>query len=227
MIRRRVCKRGIFSFYTNDLYVGRALNLTGEYGEDELTFMSQFVRLDRACVQAGANIGLFPIFLSRMCPRVFTAEPQIPLFELLITNIRDNKITNIEAFPGAFGSQAGTIECPMMDYVGEGDFCGVGLGGEPRPKSYPMDVTTIDSFVKGVRVGLIQLDVEGMEIEALRGAKDTIERDHPTILIENNYKESPQREALRDFMHERGYRFELATEGNLLATPKEVALCPE
>jgi len=62
------------------------------------------------------------------------------------------------------------------------------------------DLVTIDSIMKDYNdCNLIYLDIEGMEYEALIGAKETINKYKPVIVIENkgiNKKFTP--ELIRD-----------------------------
>ncbi|MGH6680368.1 MAG: FkbM family methyltransferase, partial [Bradyrhizobium sp.] len=52
------------------------------------------------------------------------------------------------------------------------------------------------------RVDLIKLDVEGMELEALEGARITIERCRPVMLVETIKSDD---KALRSFLEQSGY----------------------
>jgi hypothetical protein len=62
-------------------------------------------------------------------------------------------------------------------------------------------------------VDLIKIDIEGMEMEALEGARQLIEKCHPILLIEQI---KTVRERLRAWIQERGY--EVIDAGiNLLA----------
>lgn len=49
-----------------------------------------------------------------------------------------------------------------------------------------VDTITIDEVAAGERIGLIKLDIEGAEVDALMGAIKTIERDRPAIICEVN-----------------------------------------
>ena len=63
------------------------------------------------------------------------------------------------------------------------------------------------------RVDLIKIDIEGMEMEALEGARQLIEKCHPILLIEQI---KTVRDRLRAWIQERGY--EVIDAGiNLLA----------
>jgi hypothetical protein len=53
------------------------------------------------------------------------------------------------------------------------------------------------------RVDLIKIDIEGMEMEALEGAREMIERSSPVLLIESI---KADRETIRTWLQDRGYR---------------------
>jgi FkbM family methyltransferase len=66
--------------------------------------------------------------------------------------------------------------------------------------------TTIDSFeYKGL--GLIKLDVEGQEVNALNGALQTLNKHRPVIMIEVKY----DGDSVRAWLVSHGYEFQ---EGN-------------
>jgi len=65
-------------------------------------------------------------------------------------------------------------------------------------------------------VDLIKLDVQGMELEALEGAQQTIARCHPIFLLESR---KAGRERLRTFLDGHGYKV-LEAGYNLLAVHK-------
>ncbi len=52
-----------------------------------------------------------------------------------------------------------------------------------------VEVTTLDAYVRQMqlaRVDFIKIDVEGAEVSLLKGAEETINRYHPTLIIEIN-----------------------------------------
>ena len=54
---------------------------------------------------------------------------------------------------------------------------GVGVG-------VPIELVTIDQVIGGRHVDVMKLDVEGLELQALRGASETIAGSHPAIIVE-------------------------------------------
>lgn len=46
-----------------------------------------------------------------------------------------------------------------------------------------IEVVTLDDFVKNETISFIKLDIEGAELEALKGAKNIIKRDRPQMAI--------------------------------------------
>lgn len=52
-----------------------------------------------------------------------------------------------------------------------------------QQKIDPIRTVRLDDFVRDTTVGFMKLDIEGMEFEALKGAKDTIRRDRPFLAI--------------------------------------------
>jgi FkbM family methyltransferase len=154
----------------------------------------------RTVFQAGGNIGMWPLRLSRAFKRVYTFEPVPATFRCLERNTRH--ATNILRFRSALGADHGVIR--MRPSVSSGTWRVD--GGEEGVFEVPL--TTIDS-AQCDDVDAIILDVEGYEVEALRGAARTIERCHPVIHVE----ELPRaQEAIRAHMRSIGYR--MAREHN-------------
>jgi hypothetical protein len=67
---------------------------------------------------------------------------------------------------------------------------------------------TLDSF--GIpRVDLLKVDVEGYELEVLRGAELTLQRSHPTMMIEMHHWVGAEKEAaLFEILARLGYNFD-------------------
>jgi FkbM family methyltransferase len=187
--RTKVCRYGTMVYNVNDCYVGRSLDLYGEYSEGEVALFRQIVRPGDAVLDIGANIGTHTLFFARQVGTtgaVFAVEPQRVVFQTLCANMALNNVTNAWCFPCALGTEPGDLVVPRQDYARMGNFGGVSLSGVKDGERVP--VMTVDGL-NVPRCRLIKLDVEGAEECVLRGAVRTIERDKPAIYAENDREE--------------------------------------
>ncbi len=173
----------------NDTYIGRSLDLYGEYSEGEVELFRQLIQPGQVVVEAGANIGSHTIALAQQVgPNglVIAFEPQRILFQTLCANLALNSIPNVYCFNNAVGATPGSVLIPHFNYWKEGNFGGVSLGeyqsGEPVP------VVTLDSC-NLPRCNLLKADVEGMEQQVLQGAAGLIARLKPILYVENDRKD--------------------------------------
>lgn len=155
-----------------------------------LEYAANLARERAACVQAGANIGIFPLFLAQCFSVVHAFEPSFEALESFSENVpRDQNVMLHEAALGEHLAEgwlharrrdggpghSGTYHVTLSDTKSPGEVLG---GARIR-------VTTIDRLGLAA-CGLIYLDIEGFELYALRGARATIARCRPVIGVEIN-----------------------------------------
>ncbi|MBT7772019.1 MAG: FkbM family methyltransferase, partial [Rhodospirillales bacterium] len=181
---------GPMSWIASDAYIGKSLELYGEYSASETTLFQHFVQPASTVLDVGANIGVFTIALARLVTptgAVLAFEPQQAVFDVLSTNVEANFLTNVTLHQVGVGRDLGTLNVPALDYDVPGNFGGVELSGI-TDKGTPVDVITIDSLDLAA-CNFIKIDVEGMESEVIAGAADTIRKLRPVIFIENDRKQ--------------------------------------
>lgn len=177
-------KHGRFLVPPTDEYVGKALQVYGEYSEAELELLLQLVTKETRIVVAGANIGSFVVPLAKAAAEVVAFEPQRWVYQLLTANVVLNDLINVRTYWAGLGQKRGTVEVPMFDPDKPNNFGAVelescqGMGGDIVPM-YPLD-----SFGSLVECGLLTVDVEGMEEDVLRGGADLIAKCRPIIFFE-------------------------------------------
>jgi FkbM family methyltransferase len=180
------CRHGLMMFYTNDTFIGRSLDIYGEFSEGEMELFSQFLRPGMSVVDAGANIGVHTIYFAKAVGatgQVLAFEPQRALYQILCANLALNRIANVVAVNAGLGAEAGTSLVPRIDYLRGGNFGGVVLGKARNGEEVP--VKTLDS--RGLNsCDLIKIDVEGMEQAVLEGAKTLLEQYKPLLYVEND-----------------------------------------
>lgn len=132
-------------------------------------------------IDGGANIGSYTVPWAQLMAdwgRVIAFEPQQWPFYALCGNIALNNCFNVEARRQALSHSCGSIGCPAHDPRVPHNSGGVVLGeGDHVP------MVSIDSL-KLDRLDILKLDLEGMEPDAIAGAKQTIARCQPMIVAE-------------------------------------------
>lgn len=203
-IRMRICKHGALMYYANDTYIGRSLDLYGEFSEGEVELFQQIVRAGMTVVDAGANIGVHTIILAKAVTatgRVIAFEPQRPIFQMLCGNLALNQHNNVTTLHAALGDRPGAIKVPAIDYTKGSNFGGLALGQWDGGEQVP--VVTLDSL-KLNKCHFVKIDVEGMECAVLAGAEATLKSQKPILYVENDRPQNSS--ALISWLLERSYR---------------------
>jgi len=193
---------GPFVVNRHDAYIGRSMQTYGEYSPAELACFSEWVRPGGVAVEAGANIGAFSVGLSRLLTSsgtLYVFEPQRQVFQLLCANLALSQCSNVHALPFGLGPTTATLKVPAIDYTSAGNFGGVALGqtGSEQVAVHPLDCWELD------QCQFIKIDVEGMELDVLRGAEATIRRCRPVLYVEDD-RESAHG-ALVAYLEQLGY----------------------
>jgi FkbM family methyltransferase len=176
-------------YMINDRYIGRALDKYGEVSRSEVIFLSQLIRPGMTILDVGANIGSLTLPFARLVRpggRVIAFEPQRIVYQMLCGNLALNAIDNVIAHNSAVGHQGGSISVPAIDYTQPENFGGVSVGAAAEGETVPL--VTIDSLTLH-RCEFVKIDVEGMELDVLKGAKDTLQRFRPRLYVENDRAE--------------------------------------
>lgn len=145
----------------------------------------------RGVLDIGANTGVFALLARALSPTaaVVAVEPVARIFEKLVSNVALNDMDVIclcEAVSDTVG--VGSFVDPGTEHlytvtVEHGSTGAPGNGGHRRTVA----LTTIDAMVQRLglsHVDLVKLDVESHEPAALRGARNTLERLRPSLIVE-------------------------------------------
>jgi len=158
--------------------------------QDELNnILAMVQRLPENCVvvDAGANIGLVAVPMAQeVLPRggvVHAFEVQRMMFYALCGSAALNDLENLYVYHKALGSAIGTLGAGRPDYGHPQDFGLFSLVDQSAAQPDQVEVVTVDS-VGLPRLDFFKIDVEGMEIEVLKGARRSIERYLPLVWIE-------------------------------------------
>jgi FkbM family methyltransferase len=177
--------RDLFTLLTPpSAYYRRRIAREARAGEPELAVLDKLLRRGGTAVDVGANQGFFAYALSKIADRVvaFEPNPDYALFARVMLRGR------AEVHRLALSDKPGraTFRVPV-DHDGTVlHFAGSLKHAHsqfPRYRSYDVAVRTLDAFALA-DVRFIKVDVEGSEREVLDGARRTIARDRPLLLLE-------------------------------------------
>jgi FkbM family methyltransferase len=188
-----LAREGYVLYNANDVYIGQAIERYGEYGEPEALLLRQLCRPGGVAVEVGSNIGTHALVLSRCAGPtgfVYAYEPQRVVFQTLCANLALNSIVNVDARHAAAGAEPGWVLIPDIDYTHTGNFGGVSLNAFSTGRR--VRKVTLDGDLELDRLDLIKIDVEGMELEVLRGASALIGRFRPALYVENDRQDTSE-----------------------------------
>ncbi|APZ52544.1 methyltransferase, FkbM family [Salipiger abyssi] len=158
------------------------------YEPDTIRFMRQHAG-DGDIIHAGTFFGDFlPALSAAMAPerRIWAFEPNPGNYEAACKTIALNALANVTLTNAALSNREETVLFRTRDEDGKS------LGGlthfvtEEGPGVEPVEAVMLDFTVPlGRRVTILQLDVEGHEKQALRGAWHLIHRWQPILILEN------------------------------------------
>lgn len=184
-------RHGSFAYYPGDYYLGRAIETYGEYAEAEFQAYRSFLGDGGVLIEVGANAGYLAVPLARLVGatgRVVAFEPQPAIHRLLCANVLLNGLTRVSCVNAAVGAAEGAIDVPEIDPEQAGNYGAVSLAdGAQGRKAVRVPLVTLDRSCRGLgRLDVIKIDVEGMELDVLKGAQGLIERFRPMIVPEND-----------------------------------------
>lgn len=166
---------------------GSAANVfyfTSRYDWDEMAFLERYLRPGDGFLDIGANIGTYSLFAASITgpdARIDAFEPLPTCADRVRENFEINHLTNAELHQIAVDDHLGEAGFLDFDVSSSLDHDTDKRGRTP----IPVIVDRIDSRATGTGYAFAKLDVEGVELRALQGAKALLDRrDPPVWMIE-------------------------------------------
>ena len=189
LYHREFCKRlhsGSLFLTRPSEHIQQQLFWYGYYEKDAILTWEQMVQADAVVLDIGANTGYYSVIAARKASHIYAFEPGSINREKLARNIKLNKLANITVLPYAVSDKQGKTEL----YIAGDDNTGMNSLEKPGNFSGRKEVVSeisIDNWAAENRIpfiSLIKIDVEGSEMQALKGMQRIIEEQKPVIFIE-------------------------------------------
>jgi FkbM family methyltransferase len=163
------------------------LFLDPEYEKNETNLIKRLVQPDWIAIDIGANFGWYSILLSSLVGpkgKVIAFEPVPESYLELSSNAKLNECDNLKTFQMAAGNESGFINMyiPEIEFGGGAASQFLDIGAKIQ-----VPVVRLDDFLnleELTRVDFFKIDVEGGELNTLRGAEKLFRKFRPQILIE-------------------------------------------
>jgi len=130
----------------------------------------------------GSFIGNHVIYYSKIIgvSRVIAFEPTLRSFNILNKNLNKNSVNNVHLFNAAIGQYGGFAECNIRK---ETNPAKNQWFETPEAGLNSVITMTINDFLHEP-IDFIKIDIEGMEMFALRGGIDLIDSKSPVLMVE-------------------------------------------
>lgn len=195
-----------------------------EHDTPEAGFWKSLDLRGKVVYDIGAFHGLLTIFYARNARVVVAWEPNSRNRRRLMENVKLNLFSNVMVRPYGLSSKAARAEMsfdPLMPGMATVD-SGVASGSEHET----IELRTLDGEQGLEPPDLIKIDVEGFELEVLKGAAKTLERG-PDLFLEMHGADAEDKRrrvrAIADHLWALGYRRISHVETEMQITPENAA----
>lgn len=162
---------------------------------NEFAFIDSFLKPGMVFVDIGANEGFFSVFASRRVGamgKLIAFEPSSREVERLRANLSLNNISNVRVETCALANASGTAELRICEYGHEGqNTLGNFAYNVQQSGTQVVQLCSLDEYLDSHpvdRLDFIKMDVEGAEQKVLEGARRTLAKFKPVVLLELNDK---------------------------------------
>ncbi len=170
---------------TFDRWLALRLHQLGLMGTADKRFLTAQVRPGMTVVDIGANQGLYSLLFARLAGgggKVIAFEPDDMLYRALAANVASNEGGNVRTRNTALGSRAGTMTLHRSLFnSGDNRLSPQAEQAGPR-EGVEIRVERLDQALAGERVDFIKMDVQGWEMEVLRGMQGLLDEPSQTPL---------------------------------------------
>ena len=190
--------------------------ISGGYEGPVQQALADTVRPGDVCYDIGANLGFFTVLLGRLTGTtgsVVAFEPAPANAARIEWNARRNGLKNVQVRRIALSHSDGSCELQLARHVGGAVLTGAGVPPDPAG-NIVVRTSRLDSIIVELQLrppDFVKIDVEGAELDVLRGMVKVLQDRRPSLIVElDDEIESACNQKLiacQHFLREFGYEF--------------------
>ena len=161
---------------------------------------------NKSVLDIGCNIGNHTLYFLNICnaSKIHCFEPVENTFSILKKNIEINNLKDrVKLWNVGVGSHK------SLGHISHYDENNIGSTTIQEDSSGNIDIISIDELNLQDPIGLIKIDVEGFELEVIKGILTTLKKNKPFIMIELRHE---FKQEIENLLFNIGYQFEILNE---------------
>jgi FkbM family methyltransferase len=218
------CIDANYLIFSSEDHISNSLFKNGVWEQHLLKISGMFLTgiENPLVIDIGANLGAYSIPLAKRIQglggTVIGFEPQRIIYYQLCGNVVLNRLDNYYPIYSAIGENSGEIEIPEIEYEKHKNIGAFslekkyrelhGIDNSSKSSTVKVPLISLDDFECNKAPALIKIDVEGFELNVLKGAKKFLAKHNfPPLLFEawNFSWFVKERNTLLSFIKDLGY----------------------
>ena len=194
--------------------------ITGNYEPYKTRAFLANLREGDIVVDVGAHVGYYSVLASRKVGKhgkVFSFEPRPLNIGFFKDHVRVNGLNNITLYEGAISARTGEATFNTNTGTGTGHLSD---HGRLKVKTYCLDELVEIGEIP--RLDFLKIDVEGGEIEVLKGSLNAISQNRPRMLLATHSEDTHN--FVLKFLEEHNYQFQILDKDGSKGDTEIIAL---
>jgi len=189
---------------------------TGSFEPMSIAIWCSLVRQTQCAIDVGAHSGLYSLAGHAVndAAQIVSLEPYSLNFSRLVLNLKANRSSIGGAINAAASDKSGVVSFSVSSPPGYLT-SGGSVSTTPGAAHISVPCVTLDKIVikNNLQPGVIKIDVEGHELQVLRGSEAVFDTYFPDLIIECVFSHNATE--IERFLTQRGYRFYVINDAAL------------